>query len=115
MATTSLVLALTTPYETPAIRLARYARYTGRRQARQAPTSTIAALRERLILPLLRAIVEFAARAAPSQARKTAAAELTMAGSRMNPTMFLGIRTLLMFGMPGAGRAVRASATARST
>src|SRR4029077_1511244 len=28
------------------------------------------------------------------------AADLQMAGSRMNPTMFLGLRTILMFGLP---------------
>jgi tight adherence protein C len=45
-------------------------------------------------------LVELAARAAPSRVQKAAAADLMMAGSRMNPTMFLGIRTLLMFGLP---------------
>jgi tight adherence protein C len=49
---------------------------------------------------MLRRLVEFAARAAPSRARQTVTADLAMAGSRMNPTMFLGLRTLLMFGLP---------------
>jgi tight adherence protein C len=102
VATTSLVLALTTPYETPAKRLVRYARLADRATSPGADVAERTA-RERLIVPVLRAIVEFAARAAPSQARKTVSAELTMAGSRMNPTMFLGIRTLLMFGMPVLG------------
>ena len=39
-------------------------------------------------------------RSVPSRARQTVAADLTMAGSRMNPTMFLGIRTPVMFGLP---------------
>jgi tight adherence protein C len=102
VSTTALVLVLTTPYESPAMRLTRYARQTGRRgsPAVEAETKTV---RERLLLPLLRAIVEFAARAAPSRARQTVAAELAMAGSRMNPTVFLGIRSLTMFGMPVLG------------
>jgi tight adherence protein C len=102
VSTTVLVLVLTTPYETPAMRLARYARHTGRRgsPAIEAETLTI---RERLIVPLFRKLIEFAARAAPSRARRTVAADLQMAGSRMNPTMFLGLRTLIMFGLPAVG------------
>jgi len=48
-------------------------------------------------------VIELAARAAPSRARRTVAADLQMAGSRMNPTVFLGLRTLIMFGMPIMG------------
>jgi tight adherence protein C len=102
VATTSLVLALTTPHETPAKRLVRYAVLADRAISPGADVADRTA-RERLILPALRAVIELAARAAPSQARQTVSAELTMAGSRMNPTMFLGIRTLLMFGMPALG------------
>jgi tight adherence protein C len=102
VATSTLVLALTTPYETPAKRLARYARFSNRATSPGADAAERSA-RERLIMPVLRAIIEFAARAAPSRARKTVTAELTMAGSQMNPTMFLGLRTLLMFGMPVLG------------
>jgi tight adherence protein C len=57
-------------------------------------------MRERLIAPFIRSLMELAARAAPSRARRTVAADLQMAGSRMNPTMFLGIRTIIMFGLP---------------
>ena len=98
-ATSALVLGLTTPVQTPAARLARYARHTGRRVSPgvEAEQTTI---RERLIGPAFTRLFEFAARAAPSRAHKTIAAELIMAGSRMNPTMFLGIRTLVMFGLP---------------
>ena len=99
VSTVSLVLALTTPYESPAMRLARYAKATGR-PGSPGVEAEILPMRERLILPLLRAAIEFAARAAPSRARRTVAAELVMAGSRMNPTMFLGLRTILMFGLP---------------
>jgi len=98
VSTTVLVLVLTTPHETPAMRLARYARYT----RRGTPSVEVEALtlRERLIVPLLQKLIEVAARAAPSRARRTVAAELQMAGSRMNPTMFLGLRSLIMFGLP---------------
>jgi tight adherence protein C len=98
-ATFTLVLGLTAPNETPAARLARYARYTGRRGS-PALEAEVVPVRERLLVPLLRGLVEFAARAAPSRAHKTVATELTMAGSRMNPSMFLGLRTLLTVGLP---------------
>jgi tight adherence protein C len=97
--TFTIVLVLTTPYETPAMRLVRYARYTGRAGSPGVEAETTS-LRDRLIMPMLRKLIEGAARAAPSRAKRTVAADLGMAGSRMNPTMFLGIRTLLMFGLP---------------
>jgi tight adherence protein C len=99
VSTTALVLVLTTHYETPAMRLARYARYTGRRGSPAVEAETLP-LRDRLILPLFQRVIEFAARLAPSRARRTVAADLQMAGSRMNPTMFLGLRTLITFGLP---------------
>ena len=103
VATSTLVLVLTTPNETPAKRLARYVRYqTGRPGSPGVEAETIG-MRERLILPLFNSVIELAARAAPSRARRTVSAELTMAGSQMNPTVFLGIRTICMFGMPALG------------
>jgi tight adherence protein C len=102
VATTAIVMAVTTSYETPAMRLVRYAKVTGRASSPGADVEVLS-FRERLLVPLFRRIFEFAARAAPSRARNTVAAELVMAGSRMNPTMFLGLRTLLMFGMPILG------------
>src|SRR5207302_7827041 len=99
LATAVLVLVLTTPYESPAMRLARYARYTGRRGSPGVEAESTG-VRERLLVPLIRRLIEFAARAAPSRARRTVAADLQMAGSRMNPTMFLGLRTIVMFGLP---------------
>ncbi|MBV9598903.1 MAG: type II secretion system F family protein, partial [Chloroflexi bacterium] len=99
IATFSLVLVLTAPYQSPAMRLARYARYTGRPGSPGVDPETVP-LRDRVLKPLLRRIIEFAARAAPSRARQTVAADLQMAGSRMNPTMFLGLRTIIMFGLP---------------
>src|SRR5258708_33257822 len=102
ISTAALVLIVTSPVETPAMRLNRYARYSNRPGSPgvEAETSSIS---ERLVLPALRRLIEFAARAAPSRARQTVAADLAMAGSRMNPTMFLGIRTLVMFGLPSLG------------
>jgi tight adherence protein C len=101
LATTTLVLALTTPYESPAMRLVRYVRATGRPGSPGAEAEMLP-IRERLLIPLLQRLIELAARAAPSRARRTVVAELAMAGSRMNPTIFLGMRTLLMFGLPAA-------------
>jgi tight adherence protein C len=82
--------------------LVRYARYTGRRGSPGVEAED-SSLRERLIVPLLRRVIELAARAAPSRARQTVAADLVMAGSHMNPTVFLGVRTLIMFGFPAFG------------
>jgi tight adherence protein C len=99
VATASLVLVLTEPRVTPAARLARYARYSLRPGSPGVEAETTG-IRERIFVPLFRQFIEFAARAAPSHARRTVAADLQMAGSRMNPTMFLGLRTILMFGLP---------------
>jgi len=99
VATAALVLALTEPRYTPATRLARYARYSVRPGSPGVEAETTG-VGERVIGPLFRKLFEFAARAAPSRARRTVAADLQMAGSRMNPTMFLGLRTIVMFGLP---------------
>jgi tight adherence protein C len=99
LATSVIVLVLTTPNDTPAMRLARYARHTGRASSPGVEAQSIG-VRERLLVPLVRLLIEFAARAAPSRARRTVAADLQMAGSRMNPTMFLGLQTIIMFGLP---------------
>jgi tight adherence protein C len=99
LATTALVLGLTTPVQTPAMRLKQYARYTGRRGSPGVEAEELT-FRERLVSPMITRVIEFAARGAPSRARRTIAAELSMAGSRMNPTMFLGIRTIVGFGLP---------------
>jgi tight adherence protein C len=99
LATTALVLGLTTPVQTPAMRLKQYARYTGRRGSPGVEAEHLT-LRERLIDPFVNRIVEFAARGAPNRARRTVATDLAMAGSRMNPTMFLGLRTIIGFGLP---------------
>jgi tight adherence protein C len=101
VSTAALVLVLTAPYETPAKRLARYARYSRRPGSPGVEAETVG-IRQRLIAPLLARLIEFAARAAPSRAKRTVAADLQMAGSRMNPTMFLGLRTIIMFGLPTA-------------
>src|SRR5215207_4795564 len=93
VATTVLVLVLTTPVETPVMRLARYARYTGRRGSPGAEAEYLT-FQERLVKPVLQRFIAWAARAAPSELHRTVAAELAMAGSRASPTAFLGIRTL---------------------
>jgi tight adherence protein C len=100
VSTFAIVIVLTTPYETPAMRLARYARYA-RRPGSPGVEAEDIGLGDRVLKPLFDRVLEFAARAAPSRARRTAAADLQMAGSRMNPTVFLGLRTIIMFGLPG--------------
>ena len=115
VSTAALVLVLTTEYETPAMRLARYARYTGRRGSPAVEAETLS-MRDRLIAPLFQRVIEFAARLAPSRARRTVAADLQMAGSRMNPTMFLAVRTLILFGLPAVATVyVLASGTPNTT
>jgi tight adherence protein C len=99
VATATLVLTVTEPRQSPATRLARYARYAVRPGSPGVEAESVG-IRERVFSPLFRRLVEFAARAAPSRARRTVAADLQMAGSQMNPTMFLGMRTLVMFGLP---------------
>jgi tight adherence protein C len=102
VSTAALVLIVTSPVETPAMRLNRYARYSNRPGSPGVEAESTS-ITERLLVPLMRRLIELAARAAPSRARQTVTADLAMAGSRMNPTMFLGIRTLVMFGLPAVG------------
>jgi tight adherence protein C len=102
-ATSVLVLVLTTPVVTPAARLARYARHYTGRPGSPGVDAEILTFRERFIMPALHRLVEIAARSTPSRARRIVAAELAMAGSRMNPTVFLGIRTIATFGIPALG------------
>lgn len=96
---TTLALALTTPVETPAKRLARYARYTGRKTS-PGVDAEVASLRERVIAPLAAWITALVARTAPQRQHKAVAAELLMAGSRVSPTAFLAVRLVMTFGLP---------------
>jgi len=99
LSTATLVLVVTTPRHTPAMRLTRYTRYTGRPGSPGVEADTVG-VGDRVFKPLFQKLIEVLARAAPSRARQTVAADLQMAGSRMNPTMFLGVRTITMFGLP---------------
>jgi tight adherence protein C len=56
--------------------------------------------RERLLDPIVTRMLAIAAGTAPQRVRKTAARELTMAGSSLSPTVFLGIRGICTFGLP---------------
>jgi tight adherence protein C len=96
---TTITLLATTPVETPAKRLARYARYNTRKGSPGAEAE-VTSMRERLLDPLVRSIAGMIERTTPSRMHKAVAAELLMAGSRMSPTPFVAIRTLLMFGLP---------------
>src|SRR4030088_2940713 len=77
LSTAALVLAVTTPAQTPPRRLKQYARYTGRRGSPGVEAGELS-FRERLVGPVLRRVIEFAARGAPSRARRTVTAELSM-------------------------------------
>lgn len=95
----TLTMVATTPSDSPAKRLARYARYTGRRGSPAVEAET-APLRERLLEPLVQQFIALIARTTPSRMRKAVASDLLMAGMRMNPAVFLAIRTVVMFGLP---------------
>src|SRR5262245_14266535 len=56
--------------------------------------------RERTLSPLIRGLLELLARTAPERVQKATARDLMMAGSDMSPTTFLGIRALVMVGVP---------------
>lgn len=99
VATFALVLAVTSPYETPATRLARYARYAARRGAPGGEADSVG-IRDRVLKPLMQHVMELLARGAPSRAQRTVAADLQMAGSHMNPAVFLGLRTIILVGLP---------------
>jgi tight adherence protein C len=57
-------------------------------------------MRERTLSPLLKGLLELLAKTAPKRLQKDTARELVMAGSDVSPTIFLGIRGLVMFGLP---------------
>src|SRR5690349_10038140 len=100
VAGTTFTLALTTPVDTPAKRLARYARHTARRSASGATEPEEPSLRERVLAPLGASISALVARTAPRRQHEAVAAELTMAGSTVSPTAFLAVRLAMTFGVP---------------
>ncbi len=95
-----ITLALTAPAETASVRLAEY---LPNRPGSPGTYAHSRSVRQRLIEPAFGRLLELAARTAPDRVRKSAAAELTMAGSTMSPTVFLGLRGLAMFGFPVIG------------
>jgi tight adherence protein C len=95
----TFTLALTTPIDSPAKRLARYARYAGRKSSPAVDAETTS-LRERVFAPLLASLAAVVARTAPQRLHKSVAIELVMAGSRVSPTAFLAVRLAMMFGIP---------------
>src|ERR1051326_9024039 len=96
--TAVVVLALTTPTETAADRLTRYVQAD--RRGSPGVTAEMTSANDRLLSPVVGWVLERAAGTAPQRVRKAVAADLAMAGSGMSPTVFLGIRGLLMFGLP---------------
>jgi tight adherence protein C len=92
-----ITLSLTAPAQTASVRLAAYL------PSRPGSPGTYAysrGMRQRLVGPAFGWLLELAARTAPDRVRKSAAAELGMAGSSMSPSVFLGLRGLAMFGIP---------------
>ncbi|MBV9598761.1 MAG: type II secretion system F family protein [Chloroflexi bacterium] len=57
-------------------------------------------IRERALSPLTKKLLELLARSTPQRVQKATARDLVMAGSAMSPTTFLGIRGLVMIGVP---------------
>jgi tight adherence protein C len=96
--TVTLVLVFTAPTETAADRLNRYVQ-AGRKSS-PGVAAEMTSANERLVSPVMQWVLERAASTAPQRVRKSVAADLAMAGSGMSPTVFLGVRGLLMFGLP---------------
>src|SRR5437763_17165946 len=96
--TVMLVMTVTTPVETPADRLTRYVQ-AGRRGSPGVAAAMLSA-NDRLFAPAVQWLIERAASTAPQRVRKSVAADLAMAGSGVSPTVFLGVRGVLMFGLP---------------
>lgn len=79
---------------------ARLAGYTSSLPGSPGVTVQTLGARDRLLAPVGRRILALAASTAPQRVRKATVADLAMAGSSVSPTVFLGIRGLLMFGLP---------------
>jgi tight adherence protein C len=98
-AASTFTMVLTTSVDTPAKRLARYARHTGRRVS-TVPEPEQLSLRERVFNPLAASLARLIERTAPQRQHKEVAVELVMAGSRVSPTAFMAVRLAVMFGLP---------------
>jgi tight adherence protein C len=98
-AVSGLTLALLTPVQTPAARLARYARVPGRAGSPGVQAEELS-LRDRLFGPFARALIDLVARSTPSRVHRAVAADLAMAGLRLNPTAFLTLRVAVMIALP---------------
>jgi tight adherence protein C len=99
VAVSGLTLALLTPVQTPAARLAHYARLSSRRGSPGVEAEELS-LRDRVFGPLGRALVDLVARSTPSRVHRAVAADLSMAGLRLNPTAFLTLRVVVMVALP---------------
>jgi tight adherence protein C len=101
--TATIVLTLSAPAESAA---ARVVRYIPDRQVSPGTAIQYQGVGRRLFSPLIERVLTLAAGTAPQRVRKAATGELLMAGSTMSPTVFLGIRGLMMFGLPVIGALV---------
>jgi tight adherence protein C len=100
LATVVVTLIVTAPVESPARRLRRHIAY-GRALARnELDPPPMLPFRERVVLPFAEQIAETIVRRTPGGVLDSTAADLVMAGSRMNPTTFVVVQTILTFGLP---------------
>src|SRR5215216_4625722 len=95
----TFTLVLTTSVDTPAKRLARYARHTSRRASTVTEPEQLS-LRERVFTPLAASLARLVERTAPQRQHKELAQELVMAGSHVSPTAFMAVRLAMMIGLP---------------
>jgi len=98
-ATAVLTLAVTAPDDSPATRLARYARYSERLTSPGIDIETLGA-RERLLRPMVRQFTEWVARSTPTRSAQRTQSELVMAGSRVSVATFLAVSSLTSIGLP---------------
>jgi tight adherence protein C len=99
VAASGLTLAILTPVDSPAARLARYARTAGRRGSPGVEADELS-LHDRVFGPLVGKLVGLVARRTPSRVHRAVAADLAMAGLRLNPTAFLTLRVVVMVALP---------------
>jgi tight adherence protein C len=98
--TAAVALAVSSPTASPA---ARVASYIPDRRISPGTYVKYRGMRQRLLSPGFQRVLELAASTTPERVRKAAAGELIMAGSSMSPTVFLGIRGIMMFALPVLG------------
>lgn len=100
LATVVVTLFVTTPVESPARRLRRHIGYSGALTRNDLEPPPLLPFRERVVIPLAQQITDTVSRRTPGGVLDSTATDLIMAGSRMDPTTFVVIQTILTFGLP---------------